>query len=232
MPSRFPYDASWSNAGPVTAPALWTDFGGVLTPPVEVTFRDFSDRAGVPLHALKEAMRLVGEDHGTDAMGVLDIPLLTESAWIEALELELEQGFGLVCDLSNFGDRWFAGRRANADWLEHLAAFRSRGLFVGMLSNLPPSWERHRRHLVDDTHFDDLVCSYAVGVRKPDPEIFQLAAQRAGRAPQDCILVDDMEKNCAGAIAAGWRAVHFLNADQAALGIERLLLAPAPTLVH
>ena len=220
------------NAPRSDTPALWTDFGGVLTPPVEVTFRDFSYRAGVPLHALKQAMRLVGEAHGTDAMGVLDIPLLNETDWIQAIELELEQSFGLVCDLSDFGDRWFAGRPANPDWLRHLAAFRSRGLSIGMLSNLPPSWERHRRHMVDDTHFDDVVCSYAVGARKPDPEIFRLAAERAGRAPQDCILVDDMEKNCAGAVAAGWRAVHFLSADQAALDIERLLLAPVHTLVR
>ena len=209
-------------------PALWTDFGGVLTPPVDTTFRDFTDRAGIPLHALKEAMRLVGEAHGTDSMGVLDIPLLSEPEWSREIEQELERTFGLVCDLGDFGDRWFAGRPANPQWLAHLEAFRARGLYVGMLSNLPPSWERHRRHLVDDSHFDGLVCSYAVGARKPDPQIFQIAAERAGRAPRDCILVDDMEKNCYGAAAAGWQAVHFLDADQATLDIERLLLALAP----
>ncbi|MFF4405005.1 HAD-IA family hydrolase [Streptomyces sp. NPDC001404] len=208
--------------------AIWTDFGGVLTPPVDVTFNDFCDRVGVPLYALKEAMRLVGEAHGTDSMGVIDIPLLDEASWSEELETELGRTFGLVADLENFGDRWFDGRPANADWIRHLAAFRDRGAFVGLLSNLPPSWERHRRYMVGDSHFDDIVCSYAVGSRKPEPEIFRIAALRAGRAPHECVLVDDLEKNCAGAVAAGWQAVHFRSTEQAARQIANLLDAAAP----
>jgi putative hydrolase of the HAD superfamily len=207
--------------------AIWTDFGGVVTAPVDATFRAFSDRVGVPLYALKEAMRLVGEAHGTDSMGVLDIPLLDETAWAHEIELELERTFGVVADLENFGDRWFEGRPANHAWLARLEDFRARGLFVGLLSNLPPSWERHRRYMADDSRFDAMVCSYAVGCRKPEPAIFHLAAERAGRAPADCVLVDDLEKNCAGAREAGWHAVHFRDADQAAQEIEALLRAPA-----
>ncbi|WP_063771609.1 HAD-IA family hydrolase [Streptacidiphilus albus] len=203
--------------------AVWTDFGGVLTQPVDVTFAEFSARYGVPLHALKEAMRLVGEAHGTDSMGVIDIPLLDEDAWSKELEEELERTFGLVCDLSDFGDRWFAGRPGNRAWAAHLASFRERGAFVGLLSNLPPSWERHRALLADDSHFDDVVCSHRVGARKPEPEIFRLAARRAGVEPRACVLVDDMDKNIAGARAAGWQAVHFRDADQAAFEVGRLL---------
>ena len=213
-----------SPAPPVLA--VWTDFGGVLTPPVDVTFRDFGARTGVPPHALQEAMRLVGEAHGTDAMGVLDIPLLGEPDWAREVERVLERDFGLDADLSSFGDLWFAGRPANQDWLDELTALRARGHYVGMLSNLPPSWERHRRYMVDDAHFDGIVCSHAVGCRKPEPEIFRLAAERAGRVPGQCVLVDDLEKNCAGAVAAGWQAVRFHDAAQAAREL-RLLSRPA-----
>lgn len=199
--------------------AIWTDFGGVMTEPVDTTFRHFSERVGVPPHALEEAMRLVGAAHGTDSMGVLDIPLLDEPAWAGEVERALERTFGLSADLRDFGDRWFDRRPANQRWLEHLAGFRSQGLFVGMLSNLPPSWERHRRAMADDACFDEMVCSHAVGARKPDPEIFRVAALRADRPAAFCVLVDDLEKNCAGARAAGWHAVHFRDADQAAAEI-------------
>ncbi|GGK87724.1 hypothetical protein Sme01_49110 [Sphaerisporangium melleum] len=205
--------------------AIWTDFGGVITAPVDVTFHDFSTRTGVPTHALKEAMRLVGEAHGTDSMGVLDIPLLDEAAWAHEVEEELARTFGLAADLRDFGDRWFEGRRADQAWLRRLAGLRSRGVFVGMLSNLPPSWERHRRYMADDSCFDDIVCSYAVGHRKPEPEIFEIAAERCGHDPAACVLVDDLEKNCAGAVAAGWQAVHFRDAEQAATEIEELIRA-------
>ncbi|MGQ4388189.1 HAD-IA family hydrolase [Streptomyces sp. SAS_270] len=214
---------------PLTEPlAVWTDFGGVLTPPVDVTFTEFADRTGVPLWSLKESMRIVGEKYGTDSMGVIDIPLLDEASWSSELEDVLGGTFGIVADLENFGDRWFAGRPANAAWAGHLETFRARGAFVGLLSNLPPSWERHRRFMIDDSHFDGIVCSYAVGSRKPEPEIFEIAAQRAGLAPHQCVLVDDLEKNVAGAIAAGWQAVHFRDADQAARQITGLLNATAP----
>jgi putative hydrolase of the HAD superfamily len=205
--------------------AVWTDFGGVLTPPVDVTFREFSDRVGVPLHALKEAMRRVGEAHGTDSMGVLDIPLLDEQEWTAEVENELDRTFGVAATLRNFGDRWFEGRPPNQAWIERLDELRDAGIFVGLLSNLPPSWEWQRRHMVDDSHFDDVVCSHAVGCRKPEPEIFRIAARRAGRAAGDCVLVDDVDKNCAGAVAAGWAAVHFADAGQAGREIEDLLCA-------
>ncbi len=206
--------------------AIWTDFGGVITEPVDKTFVGFSERTGVPLHALKEAMRLVGEAHGTDAMGVLDMPLLDEAAWTREVEEELDRTFGLVADLHDFGARWFEGRPVNRAWLERLADFRSRGIFVGMLSNLPPAWERHRRYLADDSRFDAVVCSYAVGHRKPERGIFRIAAERTGRAA--CVLVDDVAKNCAGAVAAGWQAVQFHDTHQAAAELETLLRDRVP----
>ncbi|MDI5968503.1 HAD-IA family hydrolase [Streptomyces sp. SL13] len=208
--------------------AVWTDFGGVLTPPVDVTFREFSTRANVPLHALKEAMRLVGEAHGTDSMGVLDTPMLDEESWSREVEAALAGTFGVDADLSRFGERWFAGRPANADWKARLEGFRAAGAFIGLLSNLPPSWERHRRFMIDDSHFDDIVCSYAVGCRKPEPEIFRIAAARADRAPHECVLVDDVEKNVVGAAAAGWHAVLFHDAAQAAGQVAALLGSAAP----
>ncbi|MGW4561949.1 HAD-IA family hydrolase [Streptomyces sp. NPDC004561] len=212
-----------------TAPlAVWTDFGGVLTPPVSVTFNEFADRVGVPLWSLKEAMRIVGEKHGTDSMGAIDIPLIDEATWSGELEDVLGSRFGVVADLENFGDRWFAGRPANAPWVKHLERFRAQGVFVGLLSNLPPSWERHRRYLADDSLFDGIVCSYAVGSRKPEPEIFRIAAERAGLEPHRCVLVDDLEKNVAGAMAAGWQAVLFHDAEQAARQVRGLLDATAP----
>ncbi|MFJ9816693.1 HAD-IA family hydrolase [Streptomyces sp. NPDC101151] len=208
--------------------AIWTDFGGVLTPPVSVTFNEFADRTGVPMWALKEAMRIVGEKYGTDPMGAIDIPLIDEATWSSELEDVLGGTFGVVADLENFGDRWFAGRPANTLWMKHLEEFRSQGAFVGLLSNLPPSWERHRRFMADDSHFDSVVCSHAVGSRKPEPEIFRIAAERAGLEPDRCVLVDDLEKNVAGAIAAGWQAVLFHDAEQAARQVQGLLDAASP----
>jgi beta-phosphoglucomutase-like phosphatase (HAD superfamily) len=51
--------------------------------------------------------------------------------------------------------------------------------------------------------------------RKPDREIFELAARRALVEPGSCVLIDDVEKNCAAAEAAGWHAIRFAEARPA-----------------
>ena len=40
-------------------------------------------------------------------------------------------------------------------------------------------------------HFDDVVLSCAVGLRKPDPAIYQLACERLGVEPEECLFVGD-----------------------------------------
>jgi 2-haloacid dehalogenase len=71
--------------------------------------------------------------------------------------------------------------------------------------------------------FKDIVLSSAVGVCKPDPRIFALALRRFGVAAEDCLFIDDVAANVAGAKAAGIAAVQFTSA--AAL---RQLLAAGP----
>jgi putative hydrolase of the HAD superfamily len=53
--------------------------------------------------------------------------------------------------------------------------------------------------------------------------MFALAAARAGVRPAECVLVDDLEANCAGAIAAGWRAIRFEDDEQAGAELTILL---------
>jgi putative hydrolase of the HAD superfamily len=204
--------------------AVWTDFGGVLTPPVSQTMADFSRRVGVEPHAMRSAMVAVGVAHGTDMMAPLDTPLMTENEWASEVERMLRTCWGVDADLSHFADKWFAGRPANQEWVACLRDLRARGCFVGLLSNMVPTWERHWRAMVPpDGLFDDLVFSYLVGFRKPEAEIFELAAQRAGIPPSRCVLVDDLPANCRGAEAAGWHAVQFTTAAEAGTLVERLV---------
>lgn len=204
--------------------AVWTDFGGVLTPPVSETLADFGQRLGVAPDVLRAAMVAVGAAHGTDMMAPLDTPLMTEDEWTHEVERTLRAGWGVDADLSHFADRWFADRPANEEWVACLRDLRTQGCFVGLLSNMVPAWERHWRALVPpDGLFDDLVLSYLVGSRKPEAEIFALAARRAGVPPSNCVLVDDLPVNCRGAEAAGWHAVHFTTTAEAWPLVEGLV---------
>lgn len=74
--------------------------------------------------------------------------------------------------------------------------------------------------------FDDIVISAEVGMAKPAPEIFRLAAHRLGLPPEACVFVDDWDQNVEAARALGMQAVlhrvdqgHDLRAQLAALGV-------------
>lgn len=75
------------------------------------------------------------------------------------------------------------------------------------------------------TSFGVTVVSGQDRVLKPEPGIFDLLCHRAGLAPQDCLFIDDSEKNVAGARAFGMDAVHFTTPDalEAALTARGIL---------
>lgn len=70
--------------------------------------------------------------------------------------------------------------------------------------------------------FDTVVLSGVVGMAKPDAEIYRLTARRLGVAPQDCVFVDDLRSNVAGAVAAGMVGVHHRSVASTLAELETL----------
>ncbi len=68
-----------------------------------------------------------------------------------------------------------------------------------------------------DEIFELVVDSAFVGMRKPDPEIYELTLARLGPAisAEDCLFVDDILVNVDSARALGMTAVHFVDNEQA-----------------
>ena len=85
---------------------------------------------------------------------------------------------------------------------------------TAVLCNAGPD---RRSVLVDrfgvDRLVDLIVVSAEEGMSKPDPRIYRLTAERLGVAPADCVMVDDVAANVAGAEAAGMIGVLFEGAD-------------------
>ncbi|MFF0032201.1 HAD family hydrolase [Streptomyces avermitilis] len=70
---------------------------------------------------------------------------------------------------------------------------------------------------------DHVVSSARVGLVKPDPRIFELAAARAGVRLDRCLFVDDTRENVDAAAALGLRAVHFHEAPDLERALAPLL---------
>lgn len=57
--------------------------------------------------------------------------------------------------------------------------------------------------------FDKILISGELGVSKPDQRAFMLAASELKEFAEDCLLVDDSERNVTGAGLIGMPAIHF-----------------------
>ncbi len=60
--------------------------------------------------------------------------------------------------------------------------------------------------------FDELIFSYQVNKRKPDPEIYLLALEKVEAAPHETFYVDDLQVNIDAANALGMHGILFTNA--------------------
>lgn len=54
-----------------------------------------------------------------------------------------------------------------------------------------------------------VVSSARLGVAKPDRQIYEVAAERAGVALDRCLFVDDRAENVEAAVALGMVGVHY-----------------------
>ena len=82
-----------------------------------------------------------------------------------------------------------------------------RGLISVCSSDVEDVWEE----TAFAPHIDDVVLSCAVGLRKPDPRIYELASERLDVEPRECLFVGDgANDELAGAERVGMRAVCVL----------------------
>jgi putative hydrolase of the HAD superfamily len=97
---------------------------------------------------------------------------------------------------------------------------------LGLLSNVGRGWmdnflSQQRRHEL----FDAVVLSGDEGVTKPHPQIYELIAERLELEPEECLMIDDLPENAAGADAAGMPAIVYGNVRDLKIELKRELYA-------
>ena len=201
---------------------LICDFGGVLTTPLQEGFLAYQEESGVSLEELGKAMGRAAEEHGDHPLFVLERGEITEAEFRARIEPHLEDGF----DLARLRTLYFDRIEPNGPMIEFVRELRGRGVRAALLTNNVREWEplwRSKLPEVDEL-FELVVDSAFVGLRKPDPAIFELTLERLGRvAPERCVFVDDLDVNCQAARAVGMAAVCFENAEQAIPEVESAL---------
>ncbi len=201
-----------------------SDFGGVLTNPLLQAFVAYQAQTGVDFRRFGEAMGRMMERDGKHPLFELECGRITEAEFYAGIEAELGGGINMAA----FQESYFANLHANEPMVEYMRSLRGRGYRMALLTNNVREWEPRWRAKIPalDEIFEVIVDSGFVGMRKPDPAIYELTLERLGDVrAEECVFVDDVDVNCDAARALGMRAVQFHDAGQAIEAVEELLRA-------
>jgi putative hydrolase of the HAD superfamily len=70
--------------------------------------------------------------------------------------------------------------------------------------------------------FDHVIESSKLGIRKPDPRIYQMMCETLDVAPDRCIYLDDLGINCKPAATLGMTAIKVTGEAQALADLAAL----------
>ena len=203
---------------------LLIDYGGVLTTPLADAVAAWLRADGIDPERFGRLMRRwLASDAGPNAVHDLETGRISAADFERRLAAELLDGTadpGGRPEAAGMLTRMFAGFRPDTAMADVVRAARRAGIRTGLLSN---SWGLEYPRDNWDTLFDTIVISGEVGLRKPDPAIYRLAAQRLGLPPGQVVFVDDLAPNVRAAAAVGMVGVHHTDVDTTADELEVLL---------
>jgi len=192
---------------------LLIDWGGVLTSNLFHSFREFCVRTGVDPQALR--------DRFSSDPSFRELLIELEKGVLEEGEFEQQLAPLLGVEPDGLIDGLFAGVQPDVAMVEAVRRARAGGVRTALVSN---SWGVHRYpHDLFDELFDGVVISGLEGTRKPARRMYELGAERAGAAPEDCVFVDDLPFNLTPAEQLGMATVHHTSAGQTIPELEVLL---------
>jgi putative hydrolase of the HAD superfamily len=198
----------------VARDGLLVDFGGVLTTNVFDSFAEFCRDEGLPPDTVRD--RFMQDREARDLLGALETGRLSDAEFEVAFAalLGVEPAHGLI-------GRLFARMQPDERMFDGVAAAHRAGIRTGLVSN---SWgeEGYDRTRFAEL-FDAVVISGEIGIRKPAPEIYTLAAERLGREPARCVFVDDLAGNLKPAREIGMATVLHRDAETTLAELEQHL---------
>jgi HAD superfamily hydrolase (TIGR01509 family) len=143
--------------------------------------------------------------------GITDVDKITSLYMVASLgnmtAIEFWQSVGVA---PNLEDEYLQRHKLTDGLIEFLEAINSRGGKVWCLSNDLSEWATKLRDIFKlERYLRGFVISGDVGIRKPDPKIFQYLIRRLDVTAGNAVFVDDNPKNLDSATKMGLQTILF-----------------------
>ena len=191
--------------------AVLFDFGGVFTDSPFHAVHDYGQELGLSTVQVTDIVFGSYENDGDHPWHRLERGEISLEDTRQAV-LEAGRELGMEIDLYELFGR-MAGNNAGAGerqpLVQRVRELREEGYTTGIITNNVAEFGDGWRGLIPvEELFDFVVDSSSVGVRKPDPRIFEIALERVGDVPASrTIFLDDYPANVEAARALGMRAI-------------------------
>ncbi|MBW3621713.1 MAG: HAD family phosphatase [Actinobacteria bacterium] len=201
----------------MTDRGLLVDYGGVLTGSVGRSFRAYERAHDIPKGTILELLLAAyrADDTGDDLVASIELGRIPDDEFDRLLAARLADA-GFEVPPTGIVERLFDGMRPAGRVWDIVAQARAQGTATALLSNSWGTTTYPRERLGE--MFDVLVISGEVGLRKPDPAIFQLTLDELGLEAGACVFVDDLDRNVEVARSLGMTGV--LHRDDATTAAE------------
>jgi epoxide hydrolase-like predicted phosphatase len=203
--------------------AVIFDLGGVVFDSPLDFIRDYERRHGLPEHFIA---RIVGGYGGTDGpWHRLERGELTLASFCDQFDADI-QAAGEKASSAHLMNEMAARSRLRPSMLDAIRGVRTRGLKVAALTN---NWvmgsEREHDERLEPlrAEFHAFVESCKVGMRKPDPRIYELACQKLEIEPSRAVFLDDMGQNLKVAKSLGMTTIKVGDPAVALTELEKIL---------
>lgn len=203
----------------MTIKGIVFDYGGVMTSStMPLRVKDLANERGIPWEAITRGFAAHRLGYDADEISLRE---LYDAIWHDAglsVDDETTELF-----MKADSESWLYRRERTREWMAEL---KSRGFKIGILTNMCSKFgnEHFRKTFADYIALADaMVISGEERITKPDPEIYRILSDRIRLDPESLCFIDDVEKNCEGARACGWKAIRFVTSEQTESDFEKLL---------
>ena len=180
------------------------DMGGVLTRSALGGLDRYADELGLPPGSLSRYFR------GDPLMARLEIGEITSRDFFKYLCTDAEAAHGQRIDIHRLVAAAEEGQVLDPEMLDLVAAVHERCTTALVTNNVA---EATWRSSFPFDLFDVVLDSSEIGLRKPDPRVYEELLARLGRPAAEVAFVDDFAENLVPAAALGLRTVHFTGVD-------------------
>tara|TARA_B100000686_G_C16784654_1_gene974389 strand:+ start:1823 stop:2491 length:669 start_codon:yes stop_codon:yes gene_type:complete len=169
---------------------LW-DFGGVFTGSPFHTVNHYAEKLGIPAKSLIQLVLGYGIPDGDHHWHQLERGEITMSEAARSATKAVEEmgvhNFQLKDFFASMG-----GRNTETDEMfEGVKRYKAMGIKQVILSNNIREFSDSWKSMLPEGLFDGIVDSSEVGVRKPNPEIFEIALEVTGTTANQTVFLDD-----------------------------------------